>query len=156
MTVTTKQFSDMLSQVHSLDQDQVNQLVDAIKLRRNRINNMAMHGVQVGNSVSFTGRGGNTVTGKVVKKAIKYVTVDTGMGRWKVPANMLTIQQCMYKHIEFTVTPTPDKDWGSMGDVNISIPVHKYVDLPQVYELWLNKTGNVAKNIVVGEIKTVG
>lgn len=92
MTVTTKQFSDMLSQVHGLDQDQVNQLVDAIKLRRNRINNQAMHTVQVGNNVKFTGRNGNTITGKVTKKAIKYVTVDTGMGRWKVPANMLEVQ----------------------------------------------------------------
>lgn len=92
MTVTTKQFSDMLSQVHSLDQDQVNQLVDAIKLRRNRINNQAMHTVQVGNNVKFTGRNGNVITGKVTKKAIKYVTVDTGMGRWKVPANMLEVQ----------------------------------------------------------------
>ena len=62
----------------------------------------------------------------------------------------------MSKHIEFTVTPTPDKDWGSMGTVNISIPTHKYVDLPQVYELWLNKTGNVAQNITVGNIREVG
>lgn len=82
----------MLSQVHGLDQDQVNQLVDAIKLRRNRINNQAMHTVQVGNNVKFTGRNGNVITGKVTKKAIKYVTVDTGMGRWKVPANMLEVQ----------------------------------------------------------------
>ena len=62
----------------------------------------------------------------------------------------------MYKHIEFTVTPPPDNQSGSIGDVNISILVHKYVDIRQIYELWLNKTGNVAKNIVVGEIKTVG
>ena len=33
----------------------------------------------------------NTVTGNVTKKAIKYVTVDTGAQRWKVPANMLEV-----------------------------------------------------------------
>lgn len=92
MTVTTDKFNETIGLVHSMDQDQVNALVDAIKLRRNRINNTAMHTVQVGDNVQFTGRGGNTVTGKVTKKAIKYVTVDTGMGRWKVPANMLTVQ----------------------------------------------------------------
>jgi hypothetical protein len=27
----------------------------------------------------------------VTKVAIKYVTVDTGMGLWRVPANMLTV-----------------------------------------------------------------
>jgi hypothetical protein len=29
--------------------------------------------------------------GFVTKVAIKYVTIDTGMGLWKVPANMLTV-----------------------------------------------------------------
>jgi len=29
--------------------------------------------------------------GHVTKKAIKYITVNTGQGLWRVPANMLTL-----------------------------------------------------------------
>jgi hypothetical protein len=50
-----------------------------------------MHTVQVGDRVKFTGRGGRLVSGSVTKKAIKYVTVDTGSVKWKVPANMLEV-----------------------------------------------------------------
>ena len=91
MTVTDKMLNDTMGLVHNMNSDQVDQLVQAIKLRRNRINNQAMHTVQVGDNVKFTGRNGNVVSGSVTKKAIKYVTVDTGAGRWKVPANMLEV-----------------------------------------------------------------
>jgi hypothetical protein len=91
MTVTDKMLNDTMALVHNMTSDQVNQLVDAVKLRRNRINQNAIRTVQVGDRVQFTGRGGNTVSGSVTKKAIKYVTVDTGAQRWKVPANMLEV-----------------------------------------------------------------
>ena len=91
MTVTDKMLNDTMGLVQNMDADQVDQLVQAIKLRRNRINNQAMNTVQVGDNVKFTGRNGNVVSGSVTKKAIKYVTVDTGAGRWKVPANMLEV-----------------------------------------------------------------
>lgn len=91
MTVTDKTLNETLTNIQSMSPDQIALVVDAVKLRRNRINNQAMHTVQVGDSVQFTGRNNNVVSGKVTKKAIKYVTVDTGMGRWKVPANMLEV-----------------------------------------------------------------
>mgnify|MGYP001469042494 FL=1 len=91
MTVTDKMLNDTMGLVHNMDADQVDQLVQAIKLRRNRINNQAMHTVQVGDNVKFTGRNGNVVSGSVTKKAIKFVTVDTGSVKWKVPANMLEV-----------------------------------------------------------------
>ena len=91
MTVTDKMLNDTMGMIHNMNPDQIAQIVDAIKLRRNRINNQAMHTVQVGDNVQFTGRNGNVVSGNVTKKAIKYVTVDTGAGRWKVPANMLEV-----------------------------------------------------------------
>ena len=91
MTVTDKMLNDTMGMIHNMNPDQIAQIVDAIKLRRNRINNQAMHTVQVGDNVQFTGRNGNVVSGSVTKKAIKYVTVDTGAGRWKVPANMLEV-----------------------------------------------------------------
>ena len=91
MTVTDKMLNDTMALVHNMTSDQVNQLVDAVKLRRNRINQNAIRTVQVGDRVQFTGRNNTTVTGSVTKKAIKYVTVDTGAQRWKVPANMLEV-----------------------------------------------------------------
>ena len=91
MTVTDKMLNDTMGLVYNMDADQVDQLVQAIKLRRNRINQTAIRTVQVGDRVQFTGRHNNTVTGNVTKKAIKFVTVDTGSVKWKVPANMLEV-----------------------------------------------------------------
>jgi hypothetical protein len=48
----------------------------------------------VGDNVSFdSAKLGRNVTGVVTKIAIKYVTVRTATGLWKVPANMLTVVQ---------------------------------------------------------------
>jgi small-conductance mechanosensitive channel len=45
----------------------------------------------IGDNVNFTSsKSGRNVTGAVMKIAIKYVTVRTIEGTWKVPANMLT------------------------------------------------------------------
>jgi hypothetical protein len=45
----------------------------------------------VGDNVEFTSsKTGRAMRGFVTKVAIKYVTVNTGMGMWRVPANMLT------------------------------------------------------------------
>jgi hypothetical protein len=50
-----------------------------------------MRGLVIGDTVSFTGRGGRLVEGTVLKVKIKNVSVDTGVtGRWNVPASMLT------------------------------------------------------------------
>ena len=45
---------------------------------------------QIVDAVKFySHRAGYTVTGTVKKVAIKYVTVSTNQGLWRVPANML-------------------------------------------------------------------
>ena len=45
----------------------------------------------LGDNVNFTStKTGQNVTGMVTKIAIKYVTVRTVNGLWRVPANMLT------------------------------------------------------------------
>jgi hypothetical protein len=56
-------------------------------------------------------------------------------------------------HIEFKVIPTPGPGWGTNNRVDISIPKRKFKSLGQVYDLWYNKTGNVAKEIVMGKEK---
>tara|TARA_R110002051_G_scaffold297620_1_gene364102 strand:- start:602 stop:772 length:171 start_codon:yes stop_codon:yes gene_type:complete len=51
----------------------------------------AVHGLNVGDKVKFTGRRGETVTGTIEKKAIKNVIIDTGAGKWRVPASIVTV-----------------------------------------------------------------
>ena len=91
MTVTDQMLNDTMGMIHNMNPDQIASVVDAIKLRRNRINKQSINTIQVGDRVQFTGRGGRLVSGSVTKKAIKYVTVDTGSVKWKVPANMLEV-----------------------------------------------------------------
>jgi small-conductance mechanosensitive channel len=46
----------------------------------------------VGDNVNFNStKLGKNVTGVITKIAIKYVTVRTATGNWRVPANMLSV-----------------------------------------------------------------
>ena len=66
-------------------------MMDAIKFKRKLLTERTKAQLRVGDNVNFTStRTGQNVTGVVVKIAIKYVTVRTIQGLWKVPANMLT------------------------------------------------------------------
>jgi len=71
--------------------DQLTSIVDAVKFSRARLVDMNKRALRIGDAVSFrSSRNGQTVTGTVQKIAIKFVTVKTAQGLWKVPANMLT------------------------------------------------------------------
>ena len=71
--------------------DQLASMIDAVKFARNQLTQSTKRALRVGDSVQFTSnKNGMTYTGRVEKIAIKFVTVNTGQGRWKVPANMLT------------------------------------------------------------------
>lgn len=66
-------------------------MMDAIKFKRKLLTERTKAQLRVGDNVNFTStRTGQNVTGVVIKIAIKYVTVRTIQGLWKVPANMLT------------------------------------------------------------------
>ena len=72
------------------DQD-LTAVIDAVKYARRNLQRQVTSSLMVGDRVSFTSsRSGQTMTGKVTKIAIKYVTVSCTMGNWRVPANMLT------------------------------------------------------------------
>ena len=78
--------------VRHMSLDELKILQDEIQLRRNALSRQNMREITVGANVEFTHtKTGSVYSGNVVKKAIKYVTVDTGMGRWKVPAGMITV-----------------------------------------------------------------
>ncbi len=66
-------------------------MIDAIKWNRAQLTQQTKRSLRIGDNVNFTStKHGRNVTGVVTKIAIKYVTVKTINGLWRVPANMLT------------------------------------------------------------------
>ena len=66
-------------------------IIDAVKFARTRLAQQTKRELMLGDNVNFTStKTGQTMTGFVTKIAIKYVTVKTLGGLWRVPANMLT------------------------------------------------------------------
>ena len=73
--------------------DQLTSIIDAVKFARARLGDMNKRALRVGDTVSFRPSKAVSrvpVTGTVAKIAIKYVTVKTAQGLWRVPANMLS------------------------------------------------------------------
>jgi uncharacterized protein YwbE len=67
-------------------------MIDAVKWNRANLANQIKRSICVGDNVEFTSsKTGRLTRGHVTKIAIKYVTVNTGMGQWRVPANMLSV-----------------------------------------------------------------
>ena len=66
-------------------------MIDAVKWNRAQLTQQTKRSLRIGDNVNFTSsKTGLNVTGVVTKIAIKYVTVKTVNGLWRVPANMLT------------------------------------------------------------------
>ena len=70
---------------------ELSSMIDAIKFARSRLTQKTKASLMIGDNVNFTStKTGQNITGVVMKIAIKYVTVKTVQGLWRVPANMLT------------------------------------------------------------------
>ena len=70
---------------------QLSSMIDSVKYARSRLTRQTKASLMCGDQVQFTSsKNGMTYTGTVTKIAIKYVTVRTPQGAWRVPANMLT------------------------------------------------------------------
>ena len=71
---------------------ELSSMIDAVKFARAGLQKQIKRSLRLGDNVNFTqSKTGRNVTGVVTKIAIKYVTVRTTQGLWKVPANMLTL-----------------------------------------------------------------
>ena len=70
--------------------EQLNALIDAIKMRRTQLARKNVFTFRPGDTVSFVGRSGRKVTGQVVKIMQKNIQVKEGFTTWRVPANMLS------------------------------------------------------------------
>ena len=69
----------------------LNSVIDAVKFARARLTRQNKASLMLGDTVQFTSnRTGRTMQGTVLKIAIKFVTVNTPTGLWRVPASMLT------------------------------------------------------------------
>jgi hypothetical protein len=67
-------------------------IVDAVRFAQARLRENTKRSLRYGDEVSFTSsKTGRVMQGTVMKIAIKFVTVCTTTGMWRVPANMLTI-----------------------------------------------------------------
>lgn len=70
--------------------NELTSIIDAVKFARARLTDQTKRSLSIGDNVNFTSsKTGRNVTGVVMKIAIKYVTVKTVQGAWRVPANML-------------------------------------------------------------------
>lgn len=70
--------------------EQLSSIIDAVKFARARMAEKTKRSLMLGDTVKFTStKNGVTYAGTVQKIAIKYVTVSTAKGLWRVPANML-------------------------------------------------------------------
>jgi len=75
-----------------LTNDELSSIIEAVKYKRSQLAQQIKYSIRVGDNVEFTSsKTGRLTRGFVTKVAIKYVTVNTGMGLWRVPANMLAL-----------------------------------------------------------------
>jgi FKBP-type peptidyl-prolyl cis-trans isomerase 2 len=82
----------VIDQVSRMDAEELNRVVEAVKMRRTYIAKTTARSLSIGDSVSFESKRGVTVQGTVTKVNSKTVVVDTVHdGRWKVTASMLTL-----------------------------------------------------------------
>ena len=77
--------------IHQANRDELDQIVQAVKLQRTFLAKQSARTFTIGDAVTFTGRGGRKVIGTVNKVNPKTIIVDSpSQGRWKVTASMLT------------------------------------------------------------------
>jgi len=79
-----------ITAIHSIQtNDELNQIIEAVKLKRQYLSKQAVKSFRVGDKIQFTNKGGIPVGGTVKKVNIKYVVCDTAIGTYRVPATML-------------------------------------------------------------------
>ncbi len=79
--------------IYQMDNDQLNEVIEAIKLKRTHLAKQAVRKFIVGDMVQFTSnRTGGKVNATVEKVNKKYIIVSAHIGgqKWRVPATHLT------------------------------------------------------------------
>jgi LPS O-antigen subunit length determinant protein (WzzB/FepE family) len=90
MTYATIQEVNTSIMFSNFTNEQLNSIVSAVQYARTQLGKQKIREFRKGDTVKFTSvKRGCVMSGTVSKVAIKYVTVSTQQGLWKVPANML-------------------------------------------------------------------
>jgi|TARA_A200000159_G_scaffold28226_1_gene24908 hypothetical protein len=85
---------DLITGIHNINTNEdLNLIVEAVKLKRQYLERTAVRQFVVGEKVQFTNRKGMPVGGTIRKINRKYIVVDTPVGGYRVPATMLTSQE---------------------------------------------------------------
>ena len=83
--------NDVLNFIDDLNADDLQKVINVVKMRRNHLHFKNAQSLKVGDAVSFEGRSGATLKVVVEKVKIKYILVRTTSGtRWNVPGSHLT------------------------------------------------------------------
>jgi hypothetical protein len=91
-----KNIVDIINSIFTMDNSDINKIVEAVKLRRNQLHFQNTKSFNPGDRVEFTSsRTGTVLAGKVSRVKIKYVVVNCDNGQtWNIPGGMLRpIQQ---------------------------------------------------------------
>lgn len=82
-----------IAAIQGMDKDELEQVIEAVKLRRNFIARSTVRSLNVGDTVSFdAGPRRGVRVGTVTKVNRKNVKVkEAGYGTWNVPASLLTV-----------------------------------------------------------------
>ena len=83
-----KNRSELIMAIHDMTLEDLQDVIDAVKLRRTYLHASTARSFAKGDKVEFTGRRGVQLQGVVEKVAKKYVTVDCTMfggSVWRVP-----------------------------------------------------------------------
>ena len=87
-----KKLQKIIEDIFKMESTDLNAVVDAIKMRRNRLHYQDAQSFRVGDRVSFQGRHNIVEKGTIEKIKIKYILVRTDRGqRWNVPGSHLTL-----------------------------------------------------------------
>ena len=74
----------------SFTNDELSSIIDAVKFARSRLTSLAKCTMRAGDRVKWNSpKQGVVVEGVITKVAVKFATVRTDKGMWKVPMNML-------------------------------------------------------------------
>jgi len=90
-----KNLQNVIAAIQGLDNDELDQVVEAVRMRRTFIARSTVRSLRVGDTVSFdAGPRRGVRVGKVIKVNRKNVKVqEAGYGTWNVPANLLTVTE---------------------------------------------------------------
>jgi len=82
--------NSVIEDLNKMDNEQLNEVAHAIKLRRNFLASHAVRQFVIGDRVEFNGKRGKVV-GEIKKVSRKNLVVEdlNTMTMWKVPANMV-------------------------------------------------------------------